>query len=72
MSRRRVYEYVADDGTVFYSFKKMPYMVSPPLRLILKSRIGRHLINHLVDMRRAGEELDEQGVDEYGTGRGDT
>ena len=51
---RRVYEYVADDGTVYWSFDKHPQTVSPPKRLMLQSRVGKHLINFLNQMRRRG------------------
>jgi len=54
---KRVYEYVAEDGTVFYSFTRMPTKVVPAQRLYLQSRLGVHLLNFLVDMRRKGEAL---------------
>ena len=54
---KRMYEYVADDGTVFYSFHRFPSKVMPPIRLYLQSRLGTHLANFLVKLRRRGEEL---------------
>lgn len=54
---KRVYEYVADDGTVFYSFTRYDTMVVPARRLYLQSRLGTHLLNFLVRLRHRGEEL---------------
>ena len=53
----RVYEYQDADGNVFWSFTKLPQLISPPLRLALQSRIGTHVINFLVKMRRRAEDL---------------
>ena len=36
----RVYSYVAEDGTVFWSFTKLPQTVSPTRRLVLQNRRG--------------------------------
>jgi len=36
----RIYEYVADDGTVFWSLDKAPSTVSLPTRLVLQDRKG--------------------------------
>lgn len=36
----RVYEYVTDDGTVFWSLTKLPSTVSLPTRLVLQDRKG--------------------------------
>jgi len=40
MGNVRVYEYVTDDGDVFYSFTKLGQRVSKPTRLILIDRLG--------------------------------
>lgn len=58
---RRVYEYVAEDGTVYYSFTRHPTMVVPTQRLYLQSRLGNHLLNFLVKMRHRGDELTAEG-----------
>jgi hypothetical protein len=53
----RVYEYVTEEGIKVYSFERLPSKVSPPTRLILKSRIGTHIQNFVIDLRRKGKEL---------------
>jgi hypothetical protein len=60
----RVYEYVADDGTVFYSFHRYPSKVLPPKRLFLQSRLGDHLNNFLVKLRHRGEDLAREGEED--------
>jgi hypothetical protein len=62
---QRVYEYQTEDGTVFYSFHRYPSRIMPPMRLYLESRLGKHLNNFLVEMRRRGHEMataEEDGV----------
>jgi len=63
---KRVYEYTSDSGAVFWSFTKLPNMVSPPQRLYLKARVGTHLINFLAKLRQRGDVLsrDTEGGDE--------
>ena len=56
---RRVYEYEGTDGAIYYSFTQQSDSLSPPVRLRLKSRLGTHLINFLVKMRRLGDTLDD-------------
>lgn len=58
---RRVYEYTGSDGATYYSFTRQPDTVSPPIRLRLKSKLGTHLVNFLVKLRRLGVELDNEG-----------
>lgn len=61
---KRVFEYEDPDGVIYYSFTKQAGTLSPPVRLRLKSRIGTHLVNFLVKLRRLGqtvEVLDEDG-----------
>lgn len=36
----RLYEYVADDGTIYWSLTQSPMLVSPPTRLLLQDRKG--------------------------------
>lgn len=57
MPGARVYEYVADDGTVFFSFDKAPSTISKPKRLILKNRRGTHFIPFLALLRRRADAL---------------
>mgnify|MGYP003963936771 CR=1 FL=1 len=52
MGNVRVYEYVSDEGDVFYSFSKLGQRVSPPVRLILVDRLGTPSERFLTQMRR--------------------
>ena len=54
---RRIYTYQDVDGVEYYSFTKLPSTISPPVRLILQDRLGRHIINFLVDLRQKAEAL---------------
>lgn len=36
----KLYEYVANDGTVYWSFTKQPFTISHPMRLVLQNRSG--------------------------------
>ena len=54
---QRVYEYVDDEGVVYYSFTRAPNIISPPKRLKLKGRVGTHLVQFLVKLRRLSESL---------------
>ena len=64
LKRKRVYEYTTDDGMVLWSFSRLPNMVNPPKRLVLTSKLGRHVMNFLADLRLASE-LDPE-EDEFG------
>lgn len=55
---RRVYEYEGSDGVIYYSFNRQTTTFSDPVRLKIKSRIGTHLVNFLVRLRRLGVALD--------------
>jgi hypothetical protein len=55
---QRVYEYEGSDGATYYSFTRQPNMLSPPVKLRLKSKLGTHLTNFLVKLRRLGDALD--------------
>ena len=48
---KRMYEYIADDGTVFWSLTKKPSMVSPPTRLLLQDKKGLLLGQFVVQLR---------------------
>lgn len=61
---RRVYEYVDQDGNTFYSFVRLPRMVTVGAKLTLTSRVGAHFQNFLAFMR--GEALDETSDSEEG------
>lgn len=65
---KRVYEYTTDDGTVFWSFTKLPKMISPPTRLTLRKKVGTHLINFLVKLRQRGELLQQESEVEEDVG----
>jgi hypothetical protein len=53
----RMYEYRTEDGMVLYSFDRLQSTVSAPTRLILKGRIGTHIQNFVIDLRRKGKDL---------------
>jgi len=54
---QRVYEYVDDDGVVYYSFTRSQNIISPPVRLRLQGRVGTHVIQFLVRLRRMSQVL---------------
>ena len=54
----RIYEYVASDGTRFFSFTKYIRTISKPMPLTLQSRIGKHLINFLTELRHMGSNIE--------------
>lgn len=63
----RVYEYVADDGTTYWSLTRHPSIVSAPKRLVLQDKRGTVLGQFLVELRHQGELLDSGGAaDESG------
>jgi hypothetical protein len=53
----RVYEYVADDGTVFWSFTRYPRLISPPMRLVLQDRVGTPVVPYANQLREQGKAL---------------
>lgn len=73
VASRRVYSYVAEDGTVFYSFTKMRQTVSTGKRLVLQSRNGIPLLPFMVFMREQAIQLDneakEASVEDIGDSR---
>lgn len=57
VSQQRVYEYInPDNGVVYYSFTKHDKTISPPVRLVLQSRVGTHFISFLSRLRKLVEE----------------
>ena len=52
-----IYEYVADDGTTYWSFTQHATTVSQPKRLVLQSRKGTVLGLFLVALRNQGMAL---------------
>jgi len=50
--RARVYTYVGQDGTVYYSFTRKPKVVTPSQVLTLESRLGIHLENFVPKLRQ--------------------
>jgi len=60
---QRVYEYVDDEGTTYYSFTRATNIISPPKRLRMQGRVGVHLINFLTRLRRLSEAVQGPGED---------
>ena len=58
----RVYEYVDSEGVVYYSFHRSKNRNLPPKRLVLKSRLGEHLVNFLVRLRQEGWRMVEEDL----------
>jgi hypothetical protein len=56
----RIYEYIADDGVHYFSFDKSTQTISKPKRLVLQSRVGKHVINFLNDLRKGPKETEEK------------
>ena len=51
----RVYEYRSDDGIVYWTFNKYVRTVVTHQNLRLQSRVGKHLINYLNELRLIGQ-----------------
>ena len=60
LKRKRVYEYTAPDGTVFWSFTRLPARVNPPRALVLEARLGKHLLNFIADLRMDAEMSEDE------------
>jgi hypothetical protein len=58
---QRIYEYRDDEGVVYYSFTRSQNIISPPTRLRLQGRVGTHVVQFLVRLRRMSDSL--QGSD---------
>lgn len=52
---QRVYEYVDEDGNIYYSFYRHPHKVTEPKRLFLVSRVGTHILNFIIALKRRFE-----------------
>lgn len=63
----RMYEYVADDGTVYWSLTQSSNLISSPMRLTLQDRKGLMLSHFIGQLRlraivlQVGAESDEVG-----------
>ena len=53
----RVYEYVSDDGTTYWSFTRSDRLVSPQQRLVLQNRMGIPVINYANHLRQMAQEF---------------
>lgn len=60
----RIYEYTADDGTTYWSFKLSANKITPPTRLEVKSRLGIHLVNFIRWLRNEGQIRSEGTIDQ--------
>jgi hypothetical protein len=60
----RIYEYTNEDGVTFWSFERLPHLVSPAQRLRLGSRVGTEFTNHLVDLRTIRNYYEKQKEEE--------
>lgn len=47
----RIYEYIADDGTIYWSLKKSAQIVSPPTRLLLQEKKGTIVGQFIAQLR---------------------
>lgn len=63
MALPRIYEYTADDGTRYWSFKLSKGQITPPTRLKIKSRLGFHLVSFIAWLRREGRITSEGTVE---------
>lgn len=52
MSGDRVYEYVDNEGVVYYSFHRSANIINPNRKLVRTSWVGEHLLNFLARLRR--------------------
>lgn len=57
MKQPRVYEYITQDGVVFWSFTKFPNVITHSQKLILDTREGTPLSQYLADLRGLGRIL---------------
>jgi hypothetical protein len=64
MGLPRIYEYKAEDGTTYWTFKLIQGKITPPTRLEVQSRLGIHLINFLVWLRAEGRRRSEGNIPE--------
>lgn len=64
VASRRVYSYVADDGTVYWSFTKKKQTISSGQRLVLQSRNGSPLLPFMSYMRDQAALMDKEASTE--------
>lgn len=64
---KKVYSYVAEDGTVFWSFTKLSQTVSPTKKLTIQSRAGTPLVPFLIFLRDLATESAEDEVESSGS-----
>lgn len=60
----RVYQYVDQDGNVFWSFEKFPSVVTHSRTLTLEDRVGTHFDNYLSELRATRKYLLDREKDE--------
>ena len=53
----KIYEYVGDDGTTYWSFTRSARLVSSPMKLTLQNRIGVPVVNFANKLRNLGNFL---------------
>lgn len=46
-----MYEYTDQHGNLFWSFEKLPSLVSPSRTLTLDDRVGTHFDNYIAELR---------------------
>ncbi len=51
-ARARVYKYIGQDGTIYYSYSRKPKVITPSQTLTLESRLGTHLENFIPKFRQ--------------------
>jgi len=65
----RIYEYTNEDGVTFWSFTRLPSVVSPAQRLRIGSRVGTQFDNYMFELRALRKFFDQQ-TDESDTSGG--
>jgi len=55
----RVYHYVSDDGTTFWSFTRYMRPIMRNQELRLQSRLGTHLVNYINELRWTGQSFED-------------
>jgi len=65
----RVYQYTDQDGRIYWSFEKLPSIVTHSRSLTLGDRVGTHFDNYLAELRATRRFLLEEEK-EKSLGRG--
>lgn len=65
----RVYEYTDQDGNLFFSFDRLPGVVTHSRTLVLDDRVGTHFDNFVAELR-ARRQLLLEAQKEEALGRG--